>query len=543
MDILIIILCSIYLFRVLTIKFAAKKCRNKFSGNKNTHRHCERSVAIHSNTKGIATPTARNDGEITCNDSETVARNNKNLSFVSVVVPARNEEKNIRNCINSILNSNYPKEKYEIIIVNDRSTDNTLQVINELANANPNIKICNIKSETEKRNLQGKPGAIKVGIDAAAGEIIMMTDADCTVNENWILTVANSFEMINEELEMRNEKLEITNEENHINHTNQINHSSDNNTVGAYGIRPNNHTDLYEKQQNCMNSYSSVLKHTELYENNENDLMINDKCLIDKCLMINDCNSVKGVCHTPLQEPIVGAYGIRPNNTTDTNHSKKTGMVCAYTNVKSDKMFHYFQAIEWYYMHTFACAGIGIDIVLGCFGNNISITKEAYNTIGGFDNLEFSVTEDFVLLNAIFREGFEVKYLCDKNTTVETLPVDTFTEYMTQRKRWSIGAIDLGWKAFVYVFSSVCLWLAIILSAFNGNFYLMIISIALRFLGDALILFPVFDILGIRYLKKWIPFSVCFYSLIELILPFTLLSRTVKWKDQTFNVKRNKRGG
>jgi cellulose synthase/poly-beta-1,6-N-acetylglucosamine synthase-like glycosyltransferase len=384
LDILIIFFCSIYLFRVLTIKIAAKKCRNKFT--------------VEPNSEG---------------------RSSENFSFVSVIVPARNEEKNIKNCIKSILNSNYPKEKFEIIVINDRSTDNTLREITELANQNPTVKICDIKSEAEKRNLQGKPGAIKVGIDAAFGEIIMMTDADCTVSENWISTVVSSFE-----------------------------------------------------------------------------------------------------------------------NSNNSSTIKKTGMVCAYTNMKSDKMFHYFQAIEWAYMHTFACAGIGLDVVLGCFGNNISITKEAYNKIGGFDKLKFSVTEDFVLLNAIFQAGFGIKYLCDKNSVVETLPVATFSEYMAQRKRWSKGGADLGWKAVIYVFSSVCLWFAIILSAVNCNFYLMAISIILRFLGDALILFPVFDILENRYLKKWIPFSVCFYSLIELMLPFTLLSRTVKWKDQTFTVKK-----
>jgi len=412
LNILIIIFCSIYFIRVLTIKIAAKKCRNKFTV-----------------------------------DIDSIKLNSENLPFVSVIVPARNEEKNIKNCINSILNSNYPKEKFEIIVVNDRSTDNTLSEITDLleineANKNSNIKICNIKSDAEKRNLQGKPGAIKVGIDAALGEIIMLTDADCTVNENWILTVANSF-----------------------------------------------NDEIAEQARNADSS-----QHTAQSNN----------------------------CHTALDavSPI-----------------RKIGMVCSYTNVKSDKMFHYFQAAEWAYMSTYACAGIGLNTVLGCFGNNIAITKEAYNKIGGYENLKFSVTEDFALLNAIFGAGFGVKYLCDKNSTVETLPVEIFSEYMTQRKRWSIGAIDLGWKAFVYVFSSVCLWIAIILSAISGNFYLLFLSIILRFLGDALILFPVFDKLENRYLKKWIPFSVCFYSFIELLLPFTLLSKTVKWKDQIFKVK------
>ncbi|MPM93224.1 hypothetical protein SDC9_140360 [bioreactor metagenome] len=219
----------------------------------------------------------------------------------------------------------------------------------------------------------------------------------------------------------------------------------------------------------------------------------------------------------------------------DSANKKKIGMICSYTNVKANRMFHYCQFAEWTYMHTYACAGIGMDMVLGCFGNNISITKEAYNKIGGYTNLAFSVTEDYVLLKAIFNAGFEVRYLCDTNTVVETLPVETFSEYMSQRKRWAIGGIDLGWKAFVYVASSVCLWLAIILSFIVCNYYLLVISVVLRFLGDTLILYPVFNILDIKYLKKWVPLSVCFYSLTEIILPFTLLNRTVKWKGQTFN--------
>jgi len=96
-----------------------------------------------------------------------------------------------------------------------------------------------------------------------------------------------------------NEKLEIRNEENHINNTNQINHSSDNNTVGANCIRPNNHTDLYENIKNCMNSYRSTLKHTDLYENIQN-LYEN----IQNCM-----NSYRSTLnHTDLYENIKNLY-------------------------------------------------------------------------------------------------------------------------------------------------------------------------------------------------------------------------------------------
>jgi len=86
-------------------------------------------------------------------------------------------------------------------------------------------------------------------------------------------------------------------------------------------------------------------------------------------------------------------------------------------------------------MHTFAAAGIGLGTVMGCFGNNIAITKKAYNHIGGFEKLKFSVTEDFVILKAIHNAKFSIRYICTEDTTVETLPENTFKGYLTQRKR------------------------------------------------------------------------------------------------------------
>jgi glycosyltransferase involved in cell wall biosynthesis len=111
--------------------------------------------------------------------------NYNDLPFVSVIVPAKDEESNIANCINSILCSNYPAGLFELIIVNDRSTDKTPDIINSIAQQSKiPVRLCNILSDTNHPNLKGKPRAIKVGIDNANGEIIMMTDADCIVNNS-----------------------------------------------------------------------------------------------------------------------------------------------------------------------------------------------------------------------------------------------------------------------------------------------------------------------------------------------------------------------
>ena len=64
--------------------------------------------------------------------------------FVSVIVAAHNESQNIENCINSLLNQNYPHNKMEIIAVNDRSEDNTGLILDEYSENNKRVQVLNI---------------------------------------------------------------------------------------------------------------------------------------------------------------------------------------------------------------------------------------------------------------------------------------------------------------------------------------------------------------------------------------------------------------
>jgi cellulose synthase/poly-beta-1,6-N-acetylglucosamine synthase-like glycosyltransferase len=115
------------------------------------------------------------------------------LHFISVIVPARNEENKIENCINILLKSNYPTDLFEVICVNDRSEDNTGLILDNLAKKYPNLKVLHILNDIDKGNLKGKPGALHHGILKSSGDIIMMTDADCDVNPNWLKTVSEKF--------------------------------------------------------------------------------------------------------------------------------------------------------------------------------------------------------------------------------------------------------------------------------------------------------------------------------------------------------------
>lgn len=93
------------------------------------------------------------------------------------MVPARNEEHNIANLLTSIINLDYPKDQFEIIVVDDQSEDNTLEKINSFRGEIKRLKIVRISSEPGI--VSSKKSALSKAISAAQGELILTTDADC----------------------------------------------------------------------------------------------------------------------------------------------------------------------------------------------------------------------------------------------------------------------------------------------------------------------------------------------------------------------------
>jgi cellulose synthase/poly-beta-1,6-N-acetylglucosamine synthase-like glycosyltransferase len=108
-------------------------------------------------------------------------------TFVSVVVAFRNEEKNIHRLLADVAMQNYPESLFEVIVVNDGSTDKTVK----LATAFSGISNMKILENTGS----GKKQALRTGIIAARGNLILTTDADCRPGINWIRTIAAFYEL------------------------------------------------------------------------------------------------------------------------------------------------------------------------------------------------------------------------------------------------------------------------------------------------------------------------------------------------------------
>lgn len=114
-----------------------------------------------------------------------------NWPSVAVIVAARNEENNLPLLIDDLVRLDYPADKIEIMLVDDRSTDATWFIIQNAVNCHPNIKGLKIE---KLDNMTPKKNALTKGILATNGEIILSTDADCQVPALWVKSMVEAME-------------------------------------------------------------------------------------------------------------------------------------------------------------------------------------------------------------------------------------------------------------------------------------------------------------------------------------------------------------
>lgn len=114
--------------------------------------------------------------------------NNKNNVKASVLIAARNEEKNIGNLLKSLYNQTFSKELFEVIIIDDHSEDETISVVENFLKEHKDINLKFFKAEKE-----GKKYAISQALHLAENELILVTDADCFLKETWIESIVNFY--------------------------------------------------------------------------------------------------------------------------------------------------------------------------------------------------------------------------------------------------------------------------------------------------------------------------------------------------------------
>ena len=330
----------------------------------------------------------------------------KDLPTTTVIVAARNEKKNILQCLKSLDNLKYPENKLEIIIVDDNSTDSTGKIIAEFIAGKPKFK--SVMPTEQIGHLKGKANAIANAIRISSGEIILTTDADCTVSETWAETICS-----------------------------------------------------YYKDD--------------------------------------------------------------------------VALVCGYTNQKENGIFSGMQSVDFIYLLAVAGGTINLGKPLSCIGNNMSYRRSVYDEIGGYENIPFSVTEDFQLLISMHKlKKYKIIYPIDKGALVTSQPCENVQTLYWQKKRWGVGGLDSDIAGFAVMGSAFLTHIGIILTPFlfSANaLYLVFFKVII----DYFFMYPIHKKMEISFkLKNFILFELYFIFYIVFLPVVLLFTRKIKWKGRKY---------
>jgi cellulose synthase/poly-beta-1,6-N-acetylglucosamine synthase-like glycosyltransferase len=107
---------------------------------------------------------------------------------VSVIIAVRNEEKNVAELVETLQTQLYPKEKFEVVFVDDHSSDKTISVLKS-----KRVEMQNMIISELPEGICSKKKAIEAGIRIANGDLIITTDADCRMGASWIKSFASFY--------------------------------------------------------------------------------------------------------------------------------------------------------------------------------------------------------------------------------------------------------------------------------------------------------------------------------------------------------------
>ncbi|GAB2476521.1 hypothetical protein GCM10011375_21450 [Hymenobacter qilianensis] len=212
------------------------------------------------------------------------------------------------------------------------------------------------------------------------------------------------------------------------------------------------------------------------------------------------------------------------------------GTVTGLTVVRGPRLFDRLQGLDWLLSLSLVQVVTDLGKPVTAMGNNMLVTREAYEATGGYEALPFSVTEDFELFKAIVVRGFGFCNVFRPEVLALSLPIATPLGLLHQRRRWLRGVEALPWglKLGLLVY---------------GNFYLGVLALAWlagpgpalavlggKMLAQGLLAAIVFRRVGLRAPLELLPaFELYTVWLTVSLIGFRLLGRRFNWKGRTYS--------
>ncbi len=165
----------------------------------------------------------------------------------------------------------------------------------------------------------------------------------------------------------------------------------------------------------------------------------------------------------------------------------------------------------------------------------MSFRKQAYLEVGGYENLPFSVTEDFTLLKAIHNlKKYKIIYPLDADSLVVSKPCPDFKSLYWQKKRWGVGGIESDIIGYLIMLWGYITHIAMLLTPFFFSFTALYLCFFKIFI-DYFFTYNVFKKLKLKLkFLHFLAFEI-YFIIYVIILPFIVFSnRRVLWKGREY---------
>lgn len=211
---------------------------------------------------------------------------------------------------------------------------------------------------------------------------------------------------------------------------------------------------------------------------------------------------------------------------------ERVGIICGLPRLdkRPGRLGDAVQSLDWEYLIGIVSSADEAGFPATGIGNNMGVRAAAYNRVGGYPALPFSITEDFVLVRAVAEAGWAVRFPMDPGALVLSHPADGLGDAYAQRRRWARGGLgDNAWVLPVYVF--VFAVHAVLVAGLVVRPALGFAALASMTVGVALVVGSVRHRVGGRVGLRALIGTVAFQLFYFVTLPAVLMLRPgIEWK-------------
>jgi cellulose synthase/poly-beta-1,6-N-acetylglucosamine synthase-like glycosyltransferase len=216
--------------------------------------------------------------------------------------------------------------------------------------------------------------------------------------------------------------------------------------------------------------------------------------------------------------------------------SDNVGIVAGFTSLEGSGWFAQIQAIDWFSLFSAAAGLVRLRFPTTAVGTNLSVRRSAYEAVGGYRSIPFSVTEDYALFHAVTGQtAYRAVFPLDAKTLVRSKPCVTWRELYRQKKRWFLGGRGMEARQILIFGIPYLLNVLFLVAPLGGLSSVFWWSAGLKVFSDFLMTLPsLLTFHRSSLLRSFLLYEIYFYVYVLIFPVIVIVGKPVIWKERSF---------